>query len=80
MPIGGGKSANTEEERPLGSSKGGYNLDSLGADAFGDQGGDALIVMENKPKAKPPARFAQKKAEEVKKEEAVIEDERPIKK
>lgn len=36
--------------------------------------------MENKPKAKPPARFAQKKSEEAKKEESVNEDERPIKK
>lgn len=36
MPIGGSKAANTEDERPLGSSKGGYNLDSLGSDAFGD--------------------------------------------
>ena len=36
--------------------------------------------MDNKPKAKPPARFAQKKTEESKKEEPANADERPIKK
>ena len=53
----------------------------MGADAFGDQAGDALIVMDNKPKAKPPARFAQKKQEETKKESSVQgDDDKPIKK
>jgi hypothetical protein len=37
------------------------------------------MVMENKPKAKPPARFAQKKQNEESKNETVAnEDERPI--
>jgi hypothetical protein len=59
QPLGGGRKV--VEDQQIGSSKSGYDLDNLGADAFGDQAGDALIVMDNKPKAKPPARFAQKK-------------------
>ena len=59
QPIGGGRKV--ADDQQIGSSMGGYDLDNLGADAFGDQAGDALIVVDNKPKAKPPARFAQKK-------------------
>jgi hypothetical protein len=37
--------------------------------------------MDNKPKTKPPARFAQKKQEEAKKESSgQYDDEKPIKK
>jgi hypothetical protein len=37
IPINGSKQPNmAEDERHLGSLKGGYNLDSMGAEAFGD--------------------------------------------
>jgi hypothetical protein len=49
----------------------------LNSEAFGD----ALAVSENKPKAKVPARFAQKKAESSKQEETPMnDDERPLSK
>ena len=59
QPIGGTRKVAGDQQ--IGSSKSGYDIDNFGADAFGDQAGDALIVMDNKPKSKPPARFAQKK-------------------
>ena len=60
MPIGGNKvvmqvNMDEIEDKPL--PKGTYNLDALGADAFGD-GQDTLIQENTKPKKAPPARFA----------------------
>ena len=79
QPIGGTRKVAGDQQ--IGSSKSGYDIDNLGADAFGEQAGDALIVMDNKPKSKPPARFAQKKQEETKKESSVLgDDDKPIKK
>lgn len=64
QPIGGTKNVvptpGDEEDKPL--PRGAYNLDALGADAFGDPNEVA------KPKKQPPARFADKakpKAEQI---------------
>jgi hypothetical protein len=60
VPIGGGKFATLEEapvDVPL--PRGTYNLDALGADAFG---GDVVMSEPAKPKKAPPARFANKNA------------------
>lgn len=62
VPIGGIKTnVNLDdiEDKPL--PRGTYNLDALGAEAFGDSGAsnDNVIVSENnKPKRAPPARFS----------------------
>jgi hypothetical protein len=62
-----------EEDKPL--PKGAYNLDNLGPEAFGGGGsGGDVLVMENKPKRAPPARFANKAAAP-KKEEQKVEEE-----
>jgi hypothetical protein len=76
MPIGGKKlpveaPVEGEEDKPL--PRGTYNLDALGADAFGD-GGDALMNdVSVKPKKGPPARLANK-AKEAPKPSVPVDD------
>jgi hypothetical protein len=72
MPIGGKPpvvQTDTEMGEHIPIPKGSYNLDNLGPEAFG---GDAVMIMDNKPKRAPPARFAKKQPPA--KEEANVEE------
>jgi len=48
------------EDKPL--KRGAYNLDNLGADAFGGDGDALMTDVQAKPKRAPPARFGGKAA------------------